>query len=201
MIIDPESVSKAELYMLLLRIVRPRPIAWVSTVSSGGVLNLAPFSFFTAVTSKPPTICFSPARLPDGSKKDSLVNVEATGEFVVNVVPEELVEKMNDTAIDFPAEVDEFESAGLTPVPGDLVSPPRVKESPVNMECKLLQVVPVGEDGALVIGEIVRFHVSEDVLKDGKIDSDLLKLVGRMGGFEYTRTRDRFILPRKKYKP
>jgi len=201
MIIDPEEFSKADLYKLLLRTVQPRPIAWVSTVSADGVLNLAPFSFFTAVTSKPPTICFSPARLPDGSKKNTLANIEATGEFVVSVVPEDLVEKMNDTAIDFPAEVDEFESAGLTPVPSDLVSPPRVGESPVNMEGKLVQVVPVGEDGALVIGEVVRFHVSENVLRDGKIDSGLLKLVGRMGGFEYTRTGDRFILPRKKYKP
>ncbi len=201
MIVDPANTSKTELYKLLLRTVLPRPIAWVSTASRDGILNLAPFSFFTAVTSKPPTVCFSPARLPDGSKKNTLTNIEATGEFVINVVPEHLVEKMNDTAIDFPADVNEFEAAGLTPVKSDLVSPPRVKESPVNMEGRLYRLVPVGDDGVLVIGEIVRFHVSRKVFQEGKVDSGLLKLVGRMGGFEYTRTTDRFVLPRKKYSP
>ena len=202
MIIDPSSQSRGDLYKLMLHTVTPRPIAWVSTVSENGVLNLAPFSFFTAITAKPPTICFSPARLPDGSKKDTLTNIEATGEFVVNVVSEHLAEKMNDTAIDFPGDVDEFESAGLTPVPSDVVSPPRVKESTIHMESKLYRIVPVGDDGAVVIiGEIVLFHVSDEVVEDGKINSGLLKPLGRMGGFEYTKTCDRFILPRKKYEP
>ena len=201
MIIDPNKTSKADLYKLMLRTVVPRPIAWVSTVSGDGVLNLAPFSFFTAITAKPPTICFSPARLPDGSKKDTLANIEATGEFVVNVVSEDLAEKMNDTAVDFPGGVDEFESAGLTPVPSDVVSPPRVKESAVHMETELYRIVPVGDDGALVIGEIVLFHVADEIIENGKIDSELLKPLGRMGGFEYAKTSDRFILPRKKYQP
>lgn len=202
MIVHPEKASLSELYRLLLRTVLPRPIAWISTVSGEGVLNLAPFSFFTAVTSKPPTICFSPTRRPDGSKKDTLQNIEQTGEFVVNVVTEDVAQQMNETATDFPSDIDEFESAGLTPVPSQIVTPPRVKESPIHMECKLYKFVPVGErGGGLVIGEVVIFHIADDVLEDGKVAPGLLKPVGRLGGIDYAKTTDRFSMPRKKYRP
>jgi flavin reductase (DIM6/NTAB) family NADH-FMN oxidoreductase RutF len=132
--------------------------------------------------------------------KDTLSNVEATGQFVVNVVTEDWSQAMNDTATDYPPDVDEFERVGLTPVASEIVVPPRIGEAPVQMECKLQTTVPVGNKGGiLVIGEVVVFHVDDRVMADGKVDADLLKAVGRMGGQEYTRTNDRFALERKKF--
>lgn len=204
MIVDPSVSPKSDVYRLMIRSILPRPIAWVATISEDGVRNLAPFSFFTGVSSDPPTLCFAPGRRSvGGGKKDTLANVEASGEFVVNVVTESLAERMNESATDFPPGVDEFERAGVTPVPGERVRAPRVAESPVQMECRLVQTVDVGPDGAggatLVIGEIVLFHVDDAVLTDGKVDPALLQAVGRMGGMDYTRTRDRFTMVRKKY--
>jgi flavin reductase (DIM6/NTAB) family NADH-FMN oxidoreductase RutF len=198
--LEPGRMSVTDVYKLMIRTIVPRPIAWISTVSSDGVCNIAPFSFFTGITANPPTVCFAPARKSGGAKKDTLANVEATGEFVINVVTEELSEAMNDTATDYPTDFDEFEKAGLTPVQSDLVAPPRIGESPVQMECKLRSSVEVGNDGGtLVIGEVVLFHVDERVMTDGNVDPELLKAVGRMGGQEYTRTADRFVLERKKF--
>jgi flavin reductase (DIM6/NTAB) family NADH-FMN oxidoreductase RutF len=198
--LEPGRMSVTDVYKLMIRTIVPRPIAWISTVSSDGVRNIAPFSFFTGITANPPTVCFAPARKSGGTKKDTLANVEATGEFVINVVTEELSEAMNDTATDYPPDFDEFERAGLTPVQSDLVAPPRIGESPVQMECKLRNSVEVGNDGGtLVIGEVVLFHVDERVMTDGNVDPELLKAVGRMGGQEYTRTADRFVLERKKF--
>lgn len=199
--IDPKSTSSTDVYKMLIRTVIPRPIAWVSTISADGVRNLAPFSFFTVISVNPPTLCFSPARKSGGDKKDTLANVEATGEFVVNLVTEELAEKMNETATDYPADFDEFDRAGLTPAASEVVRPPRVAESPVHMECKLYQTVPIGSAGAiLVIGEIVMIHVDERVIAEGKVDSGLLKAVGRLGGMEYCRTGDRFVIVRKRFR-
>lgn len=199
--IDPKNTSPKDIYRLLIRTVVPRPIAWVSSVSADGVRNLAPFSFFTVIAVDPPTVCFSPARKPGGGKKDTLANVEATGEFVVNVVTEDLAERMNDTATDYPPDFDEFERAGLTAEKSDIVAPPRVAESPVHMECKLYQTVPVGDSGGiLVIGEIVMMHIAERVIADGKVDPGLLNTIGRLGGMEYSRINDRFTMMRKKYR-
>jgi flavin reductase (DIM6/NTAB) family NADH-FMN oxidoreductase RutF len=199
--IDPKKTSPKDIYQVMIGTIVPRPIAWISTVSRDGVLNVAPFSFFTGITSDPPTVCFAPARKPGDKKKDTLENVEDTGEFVVNVVTEELAEKMNDTATDYPSHVDEFEQAGLTTLASDVVSPPRVAESPVHMECKLQRTVPVGNAGAtLVIGEVVAFHIDERVLDNGRVDPGLLKAIGRMGGMTYTRTGDRFDLERRRYR-
>jgi flavin reductase (DIM6/NTAB) family NADH-FMN oxidoreductase RutF len=185
----------------MIGIIVPRPIAWISTVSREGVLNIAPFSFFTGITSDPPTVCFAPARKAGSRKKDTLDNVEATGEFVVNVVTEELAEKMNDTATDYPPDIDEFERAGLTARASDVVAPPCIAESPVHMECRLQRTVPVGNAGAtLVIGEVVAFHVDERVISNGIVDPGLLKAIGRMGGATYTRTGDRFDLERRRYR-
>jgi len=193
-------MSANEVYKLMIRSIVPRPIAWISTVSADGVRNIAPFSFFTGITVDPPTVCFAPARKPGGGKKDTLSNVEATGEFVVNIVTEELAEAMNDTATDYPPDADEFQVVGLTPQDSELVAPPRVTESPIHMECKLQSTVAVGDaNGILVIGTVVLFHVSDRVMSDGSVDPGLLKAIGRMGGLEYSRTGDRFALDRKKF--
>jgi flavin reductase (DIM6/NTAB) family NADH-FMN oxidoreductase RutF len=132
-------------------------------------------------------------------RKDTLVNVRATGEFVVNIVSEEFADKMNVTSGEYPYEVDEFEKSGLTPVPSDLVRPPRVKESHVNMECNLLQTVEVSNQplgGTLILGEVVRFHIDDSIMEEFRIDPALLKAVGRMAGNTYCRTTDRFELIR-----
>ena len=175
----------------------PRPIAFVSTLSPDGILNLAPFSFFNAVCANPPVVSFaSGVRLPP---KDTLSNIRATGEFVVNIVTEEIAEKMNLTAGEYPAHVDEFAISGLTPLASDLVKPPRVSESPVNMECRLIQIVDVSTrplGGSLVLGEVVRFHIDPGIMNNSRIDPDKLLAVGRMGGNEYTRTRSRFAMIR-----
>ncbi len=198
---DPGQMSTTDVYKLMIRSIIPRPIAWISTASPDGVRNIAPFSFFTGITVDPPTVCFVPARKTGGGKKDTLANVEATGEFVVNIVTEELAAAMNDTATGYPADVDEFERAGLTPVDSDVVVPPRIGESPVNMECRLDKIVEVGDKGGvLVIGEVIMFHVDERVLSGGKVDPALLKVVGRLGGTEYSRTTDTFALDRKKFR-
>ena len=204
MIIDPGKQTPKDNYKLLIGSIVPRPIAFVSTISKAGIYNLAPFSFFTAIASNPPTIGFSPARKgPDGSLKDTLANIRETGEFVVNVVNMALVEQMNATATDFPPEVDEFKEVGLTPLPSELVKAPRVKESPINMECRLNQIIEVGVSGAgggfFVIGEVVCFHVADELMTDGRIDTGKLDPVGRLAGMEYTTLGKRFILERKPY--
>ena len=202
MIVDPASNDPRNVYKLMIGAIVPRPIAFVSTISPHGAFNLAPFSFFTGVSANPPVIAFSPMRrLSDGSRKDTLNNIEATGEFVVNIVSEEFADKMNLCSEEFGPEVDEFQVSGLTPVPSDLVKPPRVKESHVNMECRLVEVVhvsakPIG--GSIVLGEVVRFHVDDAIVSDFKIDPDKLRAFGRMGGNTYARTTDRFEMVRPK---
>jgi len=202
MIIDPDSQTYRENYKLMIGSILPRPIAFVSTISKNGIHNLAAYSFFNGITSKPPSVCFAPTRKSsDGSKKDTLINIEETGEFVVNIVTEDIVGPMNDTAPEFPPEISEFEEVGLTPIESQIVKAPRVKESPINMECKLLEVVEVGAaepgGGFLVIGEIVLFHIQNDLLDNGRINTGLLKPVGRLAGTEYTTLGKRFSLSRK----
>ncbi len=202
MVIDPKQAGYQNIYKLLIGAIVPRPIAFVSTLSTEGIRNLAPFSFFTAISANPPVICFSPMRRagPD-PRKDTLRNILETKEFVVNIVSEEFAQKMNVTSADFPPEVDEFEASGLTPVASELVKPPRVAESHVHMECKLFQVIQIAElpgSGSLVLGEVVRFHVDERYFDDYKLDPDLLRPIGRMGGAVYTRTTDRFEMIRPK---
>lgn len=202
MIIDPATAPPFDIYKLLVGAIVPRPIAFVSSRSPEGILNLAPFSFFTAISANPPVICFSPMIRPaDASRKDTLRNVELTGEFVVNIVSEEFVEKMNIASAEFPPEVDEFAASGLTPIPSDLVAPPLVKESHIQMECRLIQIVHVSPKplgGSLVIGEVVRFHIDPIIWEHGKIDPEKLHAVGRMAGATYARTTDRFDLERPK---
>jgi flavin reductase (DIM6/NTAB) family NADH-FMN oxidoreductase RutF len=200
--LDAGAAEPRDIYKLMVGAIVPRPIAFVSSISADGVLNLAPFSFFTAISANPPVICFSPmVRGSDGRRKDTLNNIETTGEFVVNVVSEEFVGKMNLCSSEYPPEVDEFCVSGLTPVPSDLVRPPRVAESRIHMECRLLQVVHVSPEplgGSLVIGGVLRFHVDDKLVSNFAIDPDRLNAVGRMGGPTYSRTRDRFNLERPK---
>lgn len=190
-----------EIYKLLTGCVVPRPIAWVSTLDSDGQPNLAPFSFFNAVCSNPPTLMFvCSVRGTDGGEKDTFHNVQATGEFVVNFVTESLAEQMNLTSTEFPADVNEFEVAGLTPAPSVMVKPPRVAESPIHFECKLNQIVTIGTDiggGHIVIGTILHIHCDESVYRSNNyIDIEAYQPVGRLAGGGYSRTRDLFQIRR-----
>jgi len=199
-IVDPGATGAADIYKLMVGIIVPRPIAFVSSISAGGVLNLAPFSFFTAISANPPVVCFSPMiRGSDSKRKDTLENIEATREFVINIVSEDFASKMNITSAEFQPEVDEFQASGLTPVPSDLVRPPRVGESRASMECRLLQAVhvsPKSLGGSLVMGEVLRFHIDDSIVDNLKVDPDGLKAIGRMGGPTYCRTTDRFDMVR-----
>ena len=201
-VLDPAQHEANDIYKLMIGMVVPRPIAFVSSLDANGVRNLAPFSYFTVCSSRPPVVCFTTAvRSAPRPYKDTLRNVEATGEFVVNIVSEEFAEKMNLTSAEVPADVDEFVLSGLTPLPSDLVKPPRVAESKVHMECRLRQIVRVSDQpggGILILGEVLRFHILESLLDGYKIDPDKLNAIGRMGGPTYTRTRDRFTMERPK---
>ncbi|MBM2846126.1 MAG: hypothetical protein HW407_1438 [Bacteroidetes bacterium] len=202
MVISPSEHEPRNVYKLMIGAIVPRPIAFVSSISANGIRNLAPFSFFTAVSADPTMICFCPlVRSHDGLQKDTLRNIESIGEFVVNIVSEEFAAQMNICSIEFPPDVDEFQESGLTPLPSDIVGPPRVKESRISMECQLRQIVRVSTKptgGNIVIGEIVRFHVHDDLVTDFRIDPDKLRAIGRMGGPAYVRTTDRFDLVRPK---
>lgn len=196
--LDPAQEDPSKVYAWMVRAITPRPIAWVSTISPGGVHNLAPFSYFNGVCSLPAALMFSAVNRIDGNKKDTTINIESNGQFVVNVVPYPLSESMVTTASDFDYEVSEFEEAGLSAIPSEKIQPPRVAESPVQFECELIQIVPVG-DGPLaanvVIGKILLIHVDDSVLNEaGKIDPAKVDLIGRMGGRDYCRTTERFTL-------
>jgi flavin reductase (DIM6/NTAB) family NADH-FMN oxidoreductase RutF len=182
----------------------PRPIAWVSTIGEDGVYNLAPFSFFTGLSSKPAVVGFSVGRKRDGRKKDTLVNVEFSKDFVINIVTEAISAAMNQTSGEYASHVDEFKEAGLTAIQSDLVKPPRVAESPVNLECRLLQILEFGEPpriSSFVIGEVLRAHVQDEIWEKGVIRGDKLRAVGRMGEDFYCRTLDRFEMERPVIRP
>jgi flavin reductase (DIM6/NTAB) family NADH-FMN oxidoreductase RutF len=208
MIVSPAELSHSELYGILLNSVAPRPIAWVSTMSASGALNLAPFSFFNCVCVDPPLLAFAPGLRPPkqteanhGEAKDTLRNIRETREYVVNVVTYELREAMNLTSGEYDPSVDEFALTKLTPQPSKVVRPPRVAESPVNFECRLHQILDFSSaptSSSLVIGQIVCIHMNDANLKDSKLDRDSLDLIGRMGGIQYTRTTQRFEMVRPK---
>jgi flavin reductase (DIM6/NTAB) family NADH-FMN oxidoreductase RutF len=195
--IDPNNTDRKQVYKLMTGSIVPRAIAWVSSLNPDGQANLAPFSFFTAVSSEPPTILFCPSRRStDEGEKDTYHNVLASGEFVVNFVTESTAEAMNITATEFPAEVNEFERAGLTPIPSVKVKAPRVLESPIHFECKLVQTLDIG-DGHIVIGEVVYMHFSEMVYRTGHyIDTLALQPIGRLAGNNYSRINDLFQIVR-----
>jgi flavin reductase (DIM6/NTAB) family NADH-FMN oxidoreductase RutF len=197
MIIDPDTLDPQSCYKLLIGSVVPRPIAWTSTVSREGVRNLAPFSFFTVASRQPPMLCISVGPRPEEDlDKDTLSNVEETGEFVVNIVSLSLSNTMFESSKNHPPEADEFEKAGLTPAPCEVVGAPRVEEAGVSMECLLDRVLPLGTDH-LVIGRMVRFHVRDELYgENGRIDVAGLDPLGRLAG-DYTKVETIFELPKE----
>ncbi|MFK7819678.1 MAG: flavin reductase family protein [Planctomycetaceae bacterium] len=198
MIIDAEEIRPRDIYRHLINIITPRPIAWVSTQSSSGIPNLAPYSFFSGVGSRPPSLLFCPANKRDGSPKDTLRNIEATGEFVVNTVSFELAQQMHESSADIDFETSEFDIVGLTAVPSSRIKAPRVKEARASIECELMQSLHLGTGpGAsnVVIGRIVAIQIDDDVLDaEGWADAEKLDTIGRMGNAGYVRTNDAFDL-------
>lgn len=199
MLFDFAEIPARERYKLLVSTVTPRPIAWIVSQDTKGTVNAAPFSFFNAFAGDPPVVGIGISSRGPGQPKDTRANIRKTRQFVVNLVSEENAEKMNITAIEFDPGVDELAEAGLTPVPSVRVKPPRIAESPVAMECELVQIVDLGETG-IVLGRVVAMHVRDDLVLDASkhyIDTPNLKLIGRMHGSGwYARTSDLFEMPR-----
>ena len=189
--IEPKDVSVPEFHKLLLGGVAPRPIALVSTLSKEGINNLSPFSFFNAFGANPPIIAFSAARKGrDGSLKDTYNNIVETNECVVQAVTFSMVEQISLASSEYANDVDEFVKAGLTPIKSDIVKPPRVKESPFQMECKLKDMISYGQEGGsanLAVCEVVKLHVKKEVIKDGSIEPNLIDLVACMSANYYCR--------------
>jgi len=200
MIINPNDLTPKERYKLIIGGVLPRPIAWVSTMDRAGNLNIAPFSYFTAVCNTPMTLLFCPAYSPQkAGKKDTLRNIEEVPEFVVHLVGEDVAEAMNLTSAILPHGESEFEFAGLTPTPSQTVQVPRIAEAPIAYECKLQQIVTVSQQpggGAAVFGEVQRVHVRDDIFQDGYILLDKFKPIGRLSGAGYVRVTDTFEMQR-----
>ncbi len=200
MLIDVKQTDPLAVYQTLVSVVTPRPIAWVSTIDLAGRVNLAPFSFYNAFGANPPVVVFSPVRKRDGSKKDTLRNIEATGEFVINAAISELAEQMNLSAKELPPGESEVDLAGLSLAPSLRIHAPRVAESPVQFECVLRQVLPIGDgpgSANLVIGEVVMIHVADAVLDEaGRVDPRKLRTIARLGGDFYCHTSDLFEMKR-----
>lgn len=190
--IDPKETAQKDMHQFILGSVAPRPIAFVSTIDENGNMNLAPYSFFNAFSSNPPIVVFSSNRRgSDNTTKDTLHNIRTSGECVINAVNYNIVRQMAVASVDFPSNVSEFEKAGLTPIPSDLVKAFRVAESPSHMECKVKDIITLGEKGGaghLIICEVVRMHVAHDVLmENNRIDPHKMDLMGRMGRAYYVR--------------
>jgi len=195
LVIDPKELPIPQLHQYLIGSVGPRPICFASTVDANGVPNLAPFSFFNVFSANPPILVFAPNNSGrTGQPKHTLLNVKEVPEVVINVVTESMVEQMNVAAAPWDKGVSEFEKAGFTPVQSDLVKPFRVAESPSQIECKVLEIKEMGVGGGagnLVICQVVRMHIKDEVLNDeNKIDQRKMKLVGRLGASWYSKTDD-----------
>jgi flavin reductase (DIM6/NTAB) family NADH-FMN oxidoreductase RutF len=195
MIIDPAQLDTVSVYKLLVGAVVPRPIAWVSSRSREGVLNLAPFSFFTVASREPPMLALSigPRTGGESYPKDTLSNLREQQQFVINIVSVELANAMHETSVNHPPEVDEFERAGVTPLNCEVVDVPRVGEAKISMECTVEHMLKLGSD-YLVIGRMLRYHVADELLSDGRIDLKMLDPLGRMAG-NFTRIETLFDLP------
>ena len=187
--LSTDEMEIKDIYKLLIGAVVPRPIAFVSTLNLDGVGNLAPFSFFNAISSKPPTLMIAVGQKFEGGNKDTGQNILDTGEFVINTASQWIIEPLVYCAGNFPEGVNEMEEVGLTPIKSDIVKPPRVKESPVQFECSLLKSVDLGEEGigstTLFLGKIVKAHIAKDAYEKGRVDFNKIKSVGRLGGFQY----------------
>lgn len=198
--LDPAELNNKERYKLMIGAIVPRPIAWVSTMDKAGNLNLAPFSYFTAVCPDPMTLLFCPGWSSARNRwKDTLINIREHPEFVINITNEATKEAMNRSATEFEAHVDEFAWAGVTPAPSQNIAVPRVAEAPVAFECKLQQIVVVKEGpggGAAVFGEVQRIYVNEAVYANGYILPEQLQPIGRLAGTTYAHINDLFEMPR-----
>jgi flavin reductase (DIM6/NTAB) family NADH-FMN oxidoreductase RutF len=198
--IEVAGSQPVDIYRLLISCVTPRPIAWVTSLDREGRVNLAPFSFFNAFGADPPVVVFAPNRKSDGSKKDTLANVEATGDFVINAAVADLAEEMNLSSKDLPHGESEVELTGLSLAPSRKVKAPRLAESPLHMECVLRQVLSIGDkqlSANLVIGEVVLFHIDDSLLDaQGRIDPRKMKTIARLGGSYYCHTSDLFEMKR-----
>ncbi len=192
--VAPSDWENREFYLLMTALVVPRPIGWMSTVSAGGVRNLAPYSYFNLMGSDPFYVAFGSTRV-----KDTLANVRETKQFVANIATMHLLEQMNFTSGDFPREEDEFGWAGLTPVPSAKVLPPRVGEAKAHLECEMVQIVDDGNTH-IVLGRIVHAHVDPSVWKDGRVDARLLDPICRLSGSAYGRLGDIYRVERPKWK-
>ena len=193
--IIPQEVSTGKLHGYLLSAVSPRPIAFASTLDGLGNVNLSPFSFFNVFSANPPILVFSPARrVRDNTTKHTLENILITKEVVINIVNYDMVQQMSLSSTEYPDGVNEFLKSGLTEVASDIVKPPRVKEAPVHFECKVNDVIALGNEGGagnLIIAEVVKLHIKETILDaDGKIDANKIDTVARMGGNWYNRSRE-----------
>ena len=201
MIYDPAEHPFSETHKLMIGSIVPRPIALVSTTSNDGINNLAPFSYFNGVCSKPPTIMFAPARRGwDGKEKDTLINIRSTKEFSINIVSEDIGEKMVKCSTDYEKEVDEYSKSGLSPLSSKKIKPPIVSESKISLECILNQIVQIGKEdagsGFIVIGTIVLFHIDDEVYDNGRIILDKLQPLGRVAGNGYVRSTNAFDIIR-----
>ncbi|HEY2458627.1 MAG TPA: flavin reductase family protein [Candidatus Acidoferrum sp.] len=200
MLFDFAQLAPRERYKLLVSTITPRPIAWIVSQDLSGRLNAAPFSFFNAFAGDPPVVGIGIGSHDPGRPKDTRANILQTGQFAVNLVSQEIAEAMNVTAIEFPADVDELEQAGLHTAPSVHVRPPRIAESPVAMECELMQMIELGAESALVLGRVLAMHIKDEVVLDEHkhhIDTPALRLIGRMHGTGwYARTSDLFEMPR-----
>ncbi|MDP9050617.1 MAG: flavin reductase family protein [Acidobacteriota bacterium] len=202
---DLAALSRADVYKLLISVVVPRPIAWVVSRDAEGVLNAAPFSFFNVVSTDPPLVAISFSTPKDRDAKDTLSNIRSQGEFVVNMVPEELAEAMNITATDAPRGVDETKLAGLELTPSSMIDVPRIESSPVALECRLFQIIEPGGTSTICLGRVLCMHVRTSAFEDLAklyIDTNQLRLIGRMhGASAYTTTRDLFHIHRRPWAP
>ena len=194
---EPGALSPRERYKVLTSFVLPRPIAWVTSLGPGGVVNAAPFSFFNVFAEDPPLIMFALNKRPDGRLKDTWLNIQRTGEFVVNLTDEPLARAMHDSSGDFPPDIGEPDYLGLKVAPSVDVKPPRLADAPWAMECKIWQVLNVKDDRQLVIGEGVRFHVRDELWdpKAMRVLMDKYHPIGRMFADRYCRTDDRVVFP------
>ncbi|WP_396169024.1 flavin reductase family protein [Flavobacterium sp.] len=197
---NPDTLSSKAIYKLLTGSIIPRPIAWIATIDDAGTNNLAPFSYFNMVGDDPPHVMFS-TRRDNNSNKDTLNNILATKQFVVNMVTEALAEQMNSTAQAVAPEVDEFEMVGVTPIPSSVVKPMRVKESPIQLECEMVHhyfLEDHKQGGAcVVIGRVVRMHFDESVLlEDYKINMETYKPIARLAGSNYSKIGEVFSIKR-----
>jgi flavin reductase (DIM6/NTAB) family NADH-FMN oxidoreductase RutF len=200
LLLDVATAPVLDVYYALVGIVTPRPIAWVTSVDLEGRVNLAPFSFFNAFGANPPVVVFSPTLRRDGTRKDTLKNVEATGEFVLNAAVVDLAHQVNLSSKELPHGESEVELTGLTVKPSLKVKPPRIAETPINLECKVREIIPIGNgpiSANLVIGEVLVFHIDDRLLDaNGKLDPRKYVTIARLGGDWFCRATDLFEMKR-----